>query len=121
MCRGVKKGTLASAAVGGASGSSEQGVSSAPEGTSGVGTGVSAAVGVETGASPSSVSGVDVAGTSEALGVSIGAPGTRMEVISKEQGVLEGSRPMVGLGMSVLSVKSEAWVGLKYSDAGVRK
>lgn len=50
-------------------------------------------------------------GASDASGVSVGTS-------SEEHGVLEDSGPMVGLGMSVLSVKAGALVGLKDSEAG---
>jgi hypothetical protein len=64
---------------------------------------------------------VEVAGTSEASGVSTGASGAGVAVISDEQGVVEDAGPIVGLGMSVLSVKAGALVGLKDSDAGRSK
>lgn len=88
---------------------------SAPEGTSGVGVLTGAAV--VAGTSPS-VQGVEAAGTSEASGVSMGASGASVGTISEEQGVLEDSGPMVGLGITVLSVKAGASDATKLSLTG---
>lgn len=105
-----------------AAASSLQGVDVAGAlGTSSVASGVLAGVVVGAGVDASSSQGVEAAGTSGASGTSgtSGTSGASVGTTSDEQGVLVGSSgPMVGLGLSVLSVKAGARDGLNERDAG---